>query len=79
MKRNGIHKIAELAKVSIGTVDRALHGRPGVSEATREKVLRIAKKLNYMPHPAARLLFQRRTLFLYRSDRRFYVFCRCGE
>src|SRR5215472_3637712 len=56
MKHNGIQRIAELAKVSIGTVDRALHGRPGISEATRNKVLRIAKKLDYMPHPAARLL-----------------------
>lgn len=56
MKRNGIHKIAELAKVSIGTVDRALHGRPGVNEATRKRVLKIAKQLDYTPHPAARLL-----------------------
>jgi len=56
MKRTGIHKIAELAKVSIGTVDRALHGRPGISEATRKNVLRIAKKLDYTPHPAARIL-----------------------
>jgi LacI family transcriptional regulator len=56
MKRIGVHKIAELAKVSIGTVDRALHGRPGISEATREKVLRIAKRLDYKPHPAARVL-----------------------
>ena len=56
MKPNGIFKIAELAKVSIGTVDRALHGRPGISKATRQKVLRIAKKLNYSPHPAARTL-----------------------
>lgn len=56
MKQNGIHKIAELARVSIGTVDRALHGRAGVSEATRKRVLRIAKKLDYRPHPAARML-----------------------
>ena len=56
MKRNGIFRIAELAKVSIGTVDRALHGRPGISSATREKVLRIAEKLSYSPHPAARTL-----------------------
>jgi LacI family transcriptional regulator len=56
MKRTGIHKIAELANVSIGTVDRALHGRAGISEATRKKVLRIAKKLDYTPHPAARIL-----------------------
>src|SRR5260370_28643740 len=56
MKRTGVQKIAELAKVSIGTVDRALHNRPGISEATRKKVLRIAKKLAYTPHPAARIL-----------------------
>ncbi|MGO9642474.1 MAG: substrate-binding domain-containing protein [Candidatus Acidiferrales bacterium] len=56
MKRAGIYRIAELANVSIGTVDRALHGRPGISEATRKKVLRIAKELAYTPHPAARTL-----------------------
>jgi LacI family transcriptional regulator len=56
MERPGIHKIARLAKVSIGTVDRALHGRAGISEVTRTKVLRIAKKLAYTPHPAARIL-----------------------
>ena len=56
MKRNGIYRIAELAKVSIGTVDRALHGRPGIREATRKKVLRIAHKLAYSPNPAARAL-----------------------
>jgi LacI family transcriptional regulator len=56
MKGAGVHKIAEMAKVSIGTVDRALHGRPGISEATRKKVLQIAKKLDYSPHPAARTL-----------------------
>jgi len=29
-KRSGIHLIAEMASVSIGTVDRALHGRGGI-------------------------------------------------
>jgi LacI family transcriptional regulator len=56
MKRAGIQQIAELAKVSIGTVDRALHGRPGIREATRRRVLRIAKRLDYTPHLAARAL-----------------------
>jgi len=55
-KRAGIHRISELANVSIGTVDRALHGRRGISEATRSKVLRIAKRLAYSPNPAARAL-----------------------
>jgi len=56
MKRAGIHQIADMAGVSIGTVDRALHGRSGISEATRRRVLRIAKQLSYKPHPAARIL-----------------------
>ncbi len=56
MKRAGIHQIAKLAKVSIGTVDRALHGRPGISESTRKKVLRIAREVSYSPNPAARAL-----------------------
>jgi len=56
MKRAGIHQIADMAGVSIGTVDRALHGRSGISEATRQRVLRIAKRLSYRPHPAARIL-----------------------
>src|SRR5215475_6485266 len=56
MKRAGVHKIAELAGVSIGTVDRALHGRSGIRESTRKKILAIAKQLSYTPHPAARAL-----------------------
>src|SRR5882724_1163279 len=56
MKRAGIHKIAELAGVSIGTVDRALHSRPGIRDSTRKKILTIAKQLSYTPHPAARAL-----------------------
>jgi LacI family transcriptional regulator, galactose operon repressor len=59
-KRAGIQRISELANVSIGTVDRALHGRAGISETTRRKVLRIAKQLNYAPHPAARALARSR-------------------
>jgi len=56
MQRAGIHKIAKLAGVSIGTVDRALHGRAGISDATRKKVLAIAAKMQYRPNPAARIL-----------------------
>jgi LacI family transcriptional regulator len=52
----GIPQIAELAKVSIGTVDRALHARKGVSETTRKRVLQIAKHVGYAPNLAARML-----------------------
>ncbi|HTC46435.1 MAG TPA: substrate-binding domain-containing protein [Candidatus Aquilonibacter sp.] len=54
--RRGIHLIAELADVSIGTVDRALHGRPGINEATRQRILKIAEQIAYTPNLAARAL-----------------------
>jgi len=61
LKPVGIHDIARLAKVSIGTVDRALHGRPGISQKTREQVLRIARKIGYTPNAGARALSVRRS------------------
>ena len=51
-----IQEIARLAKVSVGTVDRALHGRKDISENTRKKILRIAESLGYEPNWAARAL-----------------------
>ncbi len=55
-KPAGIKDIAEALKISIGTVDRALHARPGVNAETRAKVLKMAEKLNYRPNVAARNL-----------------------
>jgi LacI family transcriptional regulator len=55
-ERRGIHLIAELAKVSIGTVDRALHGRTGINEATRQRILQVARQVGYTPNLAARAL-----------------------
>jgi LacI family transcriptional regulator len=61
-KRSGIPLIAELAKVSIGTVDRALHGRPGISADTQRRVLRIARQIGYTPNAAARSLSTGKTI-----------------
>src|SRR2546426_8811802 len=55
-ERRGIHLIAELAKVSIGTVDRALHGRPGINEETSQRILQVARQVGYTPNLAARAL-----------------------
>lgn len=52
----GIKEIARLLGISIGTVDRALHGRPEISPKTRAKVLKKAEELNYRPNVAARNL-----------------------
>jgi LacI family transcriptional regulator len=55
-QQHGIHLIAKLANVSIGTVDRALHERGGIKEATRERILGIARQIGYTPNLAARAL-----------------------
>jgi LacI family transcriptional regulator len=55
-QRRGIHLIAQIANVSIGTVDRALHGRGGINEKTRQRILQIARQIGYTPNLAARAL-----------------------
>lgn len=51
-----IKEIARRAGVSKGAVSYALNGQPGVSEATRARVLRVAEELEWVPNRAARLL-----------------------
>jgi DNA-binding LacI/PurR family transcriptional regulator len=54
--RPTIADIARRAGVSKGAVSFALNGRPGVSEATRDRILRAATEMNWRPHSAARAL-----------------------
>lgn len=54
-------EIARKCGVSRGTVDRALHGRDGVSRKTRERILEAAEELGYRPHALARSLVLGRT------------------
>jgi len=61
-KSAGIKEIARALGISIGTVDRALHARPGVSPSTRDRVLKMSEKLNYRPNVAARNLKLNRRL-----------------
>ena len=51
-----IRDIAERAGVSKGAVSYALNGQPGVSEATRERIVSIAEELGWYPNRAARAL-----------------------
>jgi LacI family transcriptional regulator len=61
-KAAGIRDIAKALGTSIGTVDRALHGRTGVSARTKARVLRMAEQLGYKPNIAARSLKLNRNL-----------------
>ena len=56
MKRITIKEIARKAGVSAGTVDRVLHNRGEVAEATRKRVLEIAEAGNYATNVFARNL-----------------------
>lgn len=51
-----IKDISKAAGVSVTTVSRALNGYSDVSESTRQKVMRVAKELNYVPNTLARSL-----------------------
>ena len=87
----GIKDIAKALKVSIGTVDRALHGRPGVSAKTKARVLQMAKRLGYKPNLAAQALKLNRRVsigvvlpethlaFLRSAARRHSRCCRCDR
>ncbi len=56
-----IYDIAREAQVGIGTVSRVFNNHPSVSPETRQRVLSIARKFRYQPHPYARGLARRRT------------------
>lgn len=58
----GIKDIAAALGLSIGTVDRALHGRPGINAMTRTRVLSMAQTLGYRPNVAARNLKLKRKI-----------------
>ena len=46
--------IAERAKVTAATVSMVINNKPNISTETREKVLAIARELNYYPNAIAR-------------------------
>lgn len=51
-----LQTVADAAGVSTALVSFALNGRPGVSEAKRAMILRVADELGYQVNPAAREL-----------------------
>jgi DNA-binding LacI/PurR family transcriptional regulator len=56
LKRPTIADVAKHAGVTKAAVSFALNGQPGVSEATRQRILQIASELGFQPSSAARAL-----------------------
>lgn len=61
MGRVRIEDVAAEAGVSMKTVSRVLNDEPNVSDATRERVRAVVERLQYRPHPSARVLAGRRS------------------
>lgn len=61
MKRLTIRDIADAAGVSPGAVSFALNDKPGVSSATRARILATATAMGWTPNPAARALSSSRS------------------
>lgn len=53
MRKVRIKDIAEIADVSIGTVDRVIHKREGVSDATRSRIEQLLEEYKYETDPIA--------------------------
>ena len=63
-ERIRIKDIARLADVSVGTVDRVIHSRSGVSETSKKRVEEILKQLDYQPNMyASALAYNRKYTF----------------
>lgn len=58
----GVKEIARRANVSIGTVDRVIHNRVGVSKKTKDKINAIIAELDYQPNIFARRLASKKVL-----------------
>jgi LacI family transcriptional regulator len=55
-----LYDVARLAKVSIATVSRVVHGQDLVRDSTRARVLEVIEQLGYVPDGAAQSLSRRR-------------------
>ncbi len=51
-----IKDIAKICGVGIGTVSRAINNEPGVSPATREKILKVVEENGFVPNSSAKNL-----------------------
>lgn len=60
-KKITIHDIAKKLDITAATVSRSLNNNPRISEVTKQRVLKMAKELNYKPNSIASALRSGRT------------------
>ncbi len=59
--RPTLREIARIARVDISTVSRAINDSPLITKNTKEMILAIAERINYIPNSLARGLASRRS------------------
>jgi len=59
-----IKDIAEMAGVSVGTVDRVIHGRKNISKSSLAKVQKVLDELHYVPNHYASALASNKTYYI---------------
>lgn len=59
-----IKDVAEAAGVSPATVSRVFNGYTDISDETKDKIMEIAKQMNYLPNAAARSLSSKKQITL---------------
>ena len=64
LKKTTIKDIARIAAVSNAAVSLAINGRPGVSDNTRQRILSIARDLDYQPDFVAKSMVTRRSYII---------------
>lgn len=60
-KQPTIRDIAKLANVSYQTVSLVINDKPGVSEKTRKRIMRLMEEMEYRPNRAAQMLTTHRS------------------
>ena len=56
-----IRDVAQKARVSVATVSRYINQNAAISPAVAERLKKVMRELNYVPHAAARHLASRKT------------------
>lgn len=73
-----IKEIAQMCGVSIATVSNILNGKPNASDATRQKVLKAVKEMNYTPNSIAKNLKLKKSQAIGIVAEDLTVFCTPG-
>ncbi len=66
-----LNNIAEICGVSLGTVSKAIGGKPGVGEATRRRILTVAQQHNYRPNRLVHSIQRGRSMMIGVACNRF--------